>query len=232
MNFKPVAVRSKPPNLQLMKLLLPLLLALAAPAVRACETALVLAVDVSNSIDNFEYNIQTNGMAEALRDPLVLESLVAGQVALTVVQWSGPANQEVSIPWRRMQSDGDVFAMAQEAEDMSRAVIMANTAIGDTIQFVSALFADVPDCKRRVIDISGDGADNAGTLPEKQRRIAEQNGITINGLAIDPHGLSITNYYRTRVITRNGFVMTSRGHQSYAETLKEKIRREVAQVMF
>ncbi len=203
----------------------------AIPA-RACETALVLAIDVSNSIDNFEYNIQTDGLAEALRDPLVLESLVAGQVAVAVVQWSGPDNQELSIPWRRMQSDNDVFAMADAAENMPRAVIMANTAIGDTIEFASALFADVPDCKRKVIDISGDGADNAGSLPEQERRVAEKNGITINGLAIDPHGLSITNYYRTRVITRNGFVMTSRGHQSYAETLKEKIRREVAQVMF
>ncbi len=209
-----------------------MLLALAAPAARACETALVLAIDVSNSIDNFEYSIQAEGLAEALRDPLVLESLVAGQVAVTVVQWSGPNNQQISIPWRRMQSDADVFSMADEAETMPRAVIMANTAIGDTIEFASALFAEVPDCKRRVIDISGDGADNAGTLPENQRRVAERAGITINGLAIDPHGLSITNYYRMRVITRNGFVMTSRGHQSYAETLKEKIRREVAQVMF
>ncbi|MEO1238983.1 MAG: DUF1194 domain-containing protein [Pseudomonadota bacterium] len=199
---------------------------------RACETALVLAIDVSNSIDNFEYDIQATGLADALRDPLVMESLVTGRVALAVVQWSGPKNQEVSIPWRHIASEADVLSMADEAETMPRAVIMANTAIGDTIAFASALFADVPECKRKVIDISGDGADNAGTVPEVQRRIAETQGITINGLAIDPNGIPITNYYRMRVITRNGFVMTARGHGSYAETLKEKIRREVAQVMF
>ena len=204
----------------------------AATPARACETALVLAIDVSNSIDTFEYTIQAEGLAEALRDPLVLESLVTSRVALTVVQWSGPSDQQVSIPWRRIETDEDVLAMADEAEAMPRAVIMANTAIGDTIEFASALFAEVPDCKRKVIDISGDGADNAGTVPEAQRRIAEGRGITINGLAIDPHGLSITNYYRLKVITRNGFVMTAHGHQSYAQTLKEKIRREVAQVMF
>ncbi|MEL7104764.1 MAG: DUF1194 domain-containing protein [Pseudomonadota bacterium] len=203
-----------------------------APVARACETALVLAIDVSNSIDNFEYDIQAKGLAEALRDPLVLESLVTGKVALTVVQWSGPKNQEISIPWRRIGSDADVLAMADEAEAMPRAIIMANTAIGDTIAFASDLFADVPECKRKVIDISGDGADNAGTVPEAQRRIAEAQGITINGLAIDPNGVPITNYYRMRVITRNGFVMTARGHGAYADTLKEKIRREVAQVMF
>ena len=81
---------------------------------------------------------------------------------------------------------------------------------------------NVPDCARRVIDISGDGDDNAGTRPEAERLFAERQGITINALAIESLGLSITNYYRQRVITRDGFVMTSRGHSTYAETLKEK----------
>jgi len=204
---------------------------LPAPA-RACETALILAIDVSNSIDSGEYRIQAEGMADALLDPLVMEALVRGRVALMVVQWSGVGDQVVSVPWRRMTSDADVGAVAAEARAMRRAITLSNTAVGDLVRFARAQFADVPDCARRVIDISGDGDDNAGTRPEAERLFAERQGITINALAIESLGLSITNYYRQRVITRDGFVMTSRGHSTYAETLKEKIRREVAQVMF
>jgi len=209
-----------------------LALCLASANVRACETALVLAIDVSNSIDSGEYRIQAEGIAEALLDPLVMESLVTGQVALTVVQWSGVGNQVVSVPWRRMNTDDDVRAVAAEARGMRRAIIMSNTAVGDLIRFARGQFAAVADCNRRVIDISGDGDDNAGTVPEAERLLAERDGVTINALAIESLGLSITNYYRLRVITRNGFVMTARGHSTYAEVLKEKIRREVAQVMF
>ena len=207
-------------------------LGLAAAPARSCETALVLAIDVSNSIDSGEYRIQAEGMADALLDPLVMESLVTGRVALTVIQWSGVGNQVISVPWRRMHDEAAVRAIAEEARAMRRAIIMSNTAVGDLVRFARARFADVPDCKRKVIDISGDGDDNAGTVPEAERLLAERDNVTINALAIESLGLSITNYYRQKVITRNGFVMTARGHSTYAETLKEKIRREVAQVMF
>ncbi|MDJ1007447.1 MAG: DUF1194 domain-containing protein [Paracoccaceae bacterium] len=209
-----------------------LAITLATGTARACDTALILAIDVSNSIDSGEYRIQAEGLAEALLDPLVREALVSGQVALTVIQWSGVGNQVVSIPWRRIAADADVLAIAEEARRMQRAIIMSNTAVGDLVRFARTQFAAVPDCARKVIDISGDGDDNAGTLPEAERLLAERDGVTINALAIESLGLSITNYYRLKVITRNGFVMTARGHSTYAETLKEKIRREVAKVMF
>jgi Ca-activated chloride channel family protein len=198
----------------------------------SCATALVLAIDVSNSIDAGEYRIQTDGLADAVIDPAVREALVSGKVALTVVQWSGRGSQQVVFPWTRMNTDADVDALSQAAREMKRVFIMSDTAVGDVIRFSLPLFAEVPDCGRKVIDISGDGTDNAGTDPQSARRQAEDANVQINGLAIESMGLSITNFFRRHVITRNGFVMTSRGHQSYAETLKRKIRREVSQVMF
>ena len=198
----------------------------------ACTTALVLAIDVSNSIDPGEYRIQTDGLADALLDNEVREALVRGSVALSVVQWSGIDSQEVTFPWTRMASDADVVALSERARLMPRAFIMSDTAVGDIIRFASAQFDQVADCARKVVDISGDGTDNAGTDPAAARRRAEDAGIQINGLAIEGMGLSITNFYRRKVITRDGFVMTSRGHSTYAETLKKKIRREVSQVMF
>ena len=207
------------------------LLALAAPA-RACSVALLLAIDVSNSVDPGEYRIQTDGLALALRDPQVREALVQGEVAVSVVQWSGRTRQEVTFPWTRIRTDADVEALALRAERMSRAFVMSDTAVGDLIRFATNSFGEVGDCEKRVIDISGDGTDNAGTDPASARRAAEAQGIVINGLAIEGIGVSITNFYSRHVITRGGFVMTARGHTTYAETLKRKIRREVSRVMF
>ncbi|MEM1065926.1 MAG: DUF1194 domain-containing protein [Pseudomonadota bacterium] len=199
---------------------------------RACSTALVLAIDVSNSIDTGEYRIQADGLADALLDPEIREALIAGEVALTVIQWSGRGRQEVSIPWAQMRTPGDIDAFSSQARALPRAFIMSDTAVGDIIRFSVNQFSAAPNCARQVIDISGDGTDNAGTDPQRARLEAERRGIQINALAIEGLGVSITNFFRRHVITRDGFVLTSRGHTAYAETLRRKIKREVTQVMF
>jgi Ca-activated chloride channel family protein len=214
-----------------MAIALALALLAAAPA-SACATALILAIDVSNSIDDGEYLIQSEGLAAALEDPAIAEELVRGRIALSVIQWSGVDRQQVSIPWRRMTTPADVRAFSLEARAMPRAFVMSDTAVGALIAAALAHFAPVPDCKRRVIDISGDGSDNAGTDPTAGRRAAEAQGVQINALAIESLGVAITNFYRNRVITRDGFVMTARGHTTYAETLRRKILREVAAALY
>lgn len=221
-----------------LSLLVLLLVSLAAPplpraqGVGSCSVALLLAIDVSNSIDAGEYRIQANGLADALLDPEVREALVLGGVTLAVVQWSGLGQQVLSFDWRQMRSDADVLSLAAEARQMERAIFNSDTAIGDMIRYGLRQFSRVDDCNRWVIDVSGDGDENAGTDVAAARRAAERLGVQINGLAIENMGVPVTNYYRLRVITRDGFVMTSRGHASYAETLIAKLRREVAQVMF
>lgn len=203
-----------------------------APAVQACQTALLLAIDVSQSIDAAEYRFQTEGLADALADAEIAEALVRGRMALAVMQWSGRDAQQISIPWTRMHTPADLALFADRARGMPRAYIMSNTAVGEALSTAMAQFADVPDCARKVIDVSGDGPDNAGTDPRGARRTAERAGIEINGLAIESLGLSITTYFKRSVITRGGFVMTARGYRDYARTLREKIRRETAQIMF
>ena len=155
-----------------------------------------------------------------------------GEVALSVIQWSGTAMQEVSVPWRRMRTPEDVRALSREARDLRRAFVMSDTAVGTFIDFALGQFGPVADCRRRVIDISGDGPDNAGTDPTAARRAAERAGVQINALAIEGIGVAITNFYRNRVITRDGFVMTAQGHSTYAETLRRKILREVSAPLF
>lgn len=96
----------------------------------ACDTALLLTIDVSNSIDIGEYELQTSGMADALLDRDIMEALVQGQSALAVIQWSGVERQVVSIPWTHIRTEADVRALAANARTMPRAFVMSDTAPG------------------------------------------------------------------------------------------------------
>lgn len=206
-------------------------LCLAAPA-PACETALLLAMDVSNSVDTGEYKIQSEGLALALADPEIASILVQDRVAIAVLQWAGQDRQHLSIGWTQIRNDSDVAELAARAVSMERAFILSDTAPGSALHGAIDSFATAPDCKRRVIDVSGDGTPNSGSPTAGARTRAEREGITVNGLAIEApgHGVAITNFYSRSLITRNGFVITSRGHRAFAETLRRKMLREVSRV--
>jgi Ca-activated chloride channel homolog len=208
---------------------LALLACLSTHPALACETALLLSIDVSGSIDTGDYRLQTDGLAAALADPEVAEALVAGQVALAVVQWSGTAEQALVLPWHRMLTEDDVTRFAARAADVPRSFEGSDTAVGQGLRFATAQFTAVPDCRRKVIDISGDGQENAGFTDSKARREAIAAGLMINAIAIEEPGeaIPITTYYRNWIITPGGFVVTARGLQDYAGTLRLKLLREL-----
>ena len=194
----------------------------------ACDVALVLGVDVSHSIDNGEYAFQIGGMADALTDPVIASALVEQEAMVAVVQWSGAEEQEVSIPWTRLATGGDVKALSQRMRTLQRPWEESNTAVGAAIQEMTRLFKEVPHCARRVIDFSGDGVNNAGPPPPEPRQRAIAAGITINGLAIDRIGLSVTQYYKGHLITgRDAFVVTARGYRDYPRAIRMKLFREL-----
>ena len=200
----------------------------AFPA-KSCETALVLSIDVSGSIDSADYQLQIGGLASALTDPEVAEALVRGQVALAVVQWSGAGQQTLSLPWQRMLTPDAVTRFAIRVAAMPRAFKGSDTAVGEGMRFARAQFAAVPDCLRHVIDVSGDGQENAGFTDAKARSEAVAVGVMVNAIAIEEPGPAspITSYYRNLIITPGGFVVTARGLQDYAETLRLKLLREL-----
>jgi Ca-activated chloride channel family protein len=211
-------------------LALSLILPAAAPA---CETALLLAIDISGSIDAGEYALQVQGLADALEDAAIREELLRGQVALAVVQWSGVGRQALVLPWRRMLSPAEIDRFAAAARALPRAFTASDTAVGEAIAFAAAQFAAVSDCRRRVIDISGDGPENAGFTVGRERRTAERAGIEINAVAIEDMGASapISAFYRRWVITRGGFVITARGLADYPRAIREKLLRELSRVI-
>ena len=196
----------------------------------ACETALVLSVDVSGSIDAADYRLQVDGLASALADPAVAEALVRDQVALAVVQWSGPDQQALVLDWQRMLTPAAVTAFAARAAAMPRDFSGSDTAVGQGLSFALDRFSAVPDCQRRVVDISGDGPENAGFTDARARAEAQALGVTVNAIAIEEPGPAapVTSYYRAWVITPGGFVMTARGLGDYAATLRLKLLRELA----
>ncbi|MCE6959068.1 DUF1194 domain-containing protein [Cereibacter sphaeroides] len=205
-----------------------LALVVAAPA-RACDTALLLAIDISGSIDRGEYALQTEGLAAALADGAVTDSLLAGQSALAVVQWSGVGRQVLALPWRRMLAPGDVQDFAEAVRALPRAFVASDTAVGGAITFSLGRFDAVADCRRRVIDISGDGAENAGFTVASARREAERAGVEINAIAIEDMGASkpITAFYERWAVTRGGFVVTARGLGDYRRAMRAKLLREL-----
>ncbi|MBB5721473.1 Ca-activated chloride channel family protein [Loktanella ponticola] len=202
----------------------------AAPAF-ACDTALVLSIDVSNSVDPAEYRLQVDGMADALLDPEIVDAMVAGYVAIAVMQWSGQDRQETSIAWRQIRSALDAERLSVDARLIPRAFVLSDTAPAEAMYYAVDLFHSAPDCKRRVIDISGDGTANAGADPARARQFAQRNGITINGIAIESMGVAITSFFQRQIITRDGFVITARTHREYPDAIRRKIIRELSQAL-
>lgn len=205
------------------------LLALWPFSAKACETALLLAIDVSGSIDAAEYQLQIDGLALALQDGQVQDALISGQSALAVVQWSGFDQQALVLDWARMETAQDIAAMAATVHSLPRAFDGSQTAVGQAIRFSLAQFEGLNDCQRRVIDISGDGPENIGHTVTPARQEAMAAKATINAIAIEDAGaqVAITNFYRKWVITPAGFVITARGLEDYPRAMREKLLREL-----
>ena len=217
-----------------LSLVLWLTLTVAAAPVRACDAALLFAIDVSGSVNPLEFRLQVDGLALALRDPIIADALEAGEVALAVMQWSGLYQQEMTIPWTRMVTPEGIAGFADTVQGMRRAYDGSDTAVGELIVTASRQFDDgVADCRRRIIDISGDGQTNVGRPSGPARNAAHRAGIEINAVAIEMggRGRPVTEYFRRHVITPGGFVMTARTHADYPDTLRAKIFRELVRPM-
>lgn len=195
---------------------------------KACEVALALTVDISGSVDREEYALQMNGLAGALRDATVADALVERKAALILVQWTGTSRQVVSVPWARMNDLAAVEKMAKRIETSPREWRNFSTAIGDALTFTSSQFSQVTDCKRKVIDVSGDGYSNEGVEPLALRQHLVDDGFTINGLAIEGSSDNLTSYYRDHVIAGpRSFVMTANTFDEYPKRIKQKLFKEV-----
>jgi len=207
---------------------LPVLAALTPGPARACELALVLAVDVSGSVDPREYRLQMQGLADALRDPLIGEALVQAQAQVALVQWSGKSRQALSQPWTAIPDFITLEGFARAVEGTPRRWRNFSTAIGELLTYALPMFDAVPACRRRVVDVSGDGPSNEGVAPAALRGRLDQAGITVNAIAIEASEADLAAYFFEHVIHGPGaFVVYADSFDDYPRQIRKKLLREV-----
>ncbi|MBK1661615.1 DUF1194 domain-containing protein [Paracraurococcus ruber] len=204
------------------------------------DLLLVLAVDVSRSVDEDEAVLQRQGYQAGLTDPEVLAAIAGGMIGaigVAYVEWSGAEFQQLVVPWTRIASRADAEAWAAALGRAPRASY-GWTSISAALDYSCQLLAAAPwEAVRRVIDISGDGVNNSGPPVEEARDRAVAAGITINGLPIlndrptfgqlVPQPLDA--YFRESVIGGNGaFLIAVEDFASFATALRRKLILEIA----
>ena len=200
--------------------------------VPSVDVELVIAVDVSYSMDLDELAVQREGYAEAIQSKEFLQALKAlpnGKVSVTYFEWAASNDQKIIIPWRVI--DGPETADAVAEEILKTPVRRASrTSISGAIYFAMPLFDEDPyHGLRRVIDISGDGMANFGSPPAQARDHIVAAGITINGLVIPPDEPWLADYYRHNVIGGpSAFVVVARTFHHFADAIERKLVEEVA----
>jgi hypothetical protein len=216
----------------------------AATAGDDVDLLLVLAADVSRSIDAAKFQLQRDGYAAAVSDPRVLDTIRSGRtgrIGLTFIEWSGVGAQRVVIGWTAI---GDAAAAKEFGDRLLEAPrsFADRTSISGAIEFALDQLSHAPfTAARRIIDISGDGTNNAGRDVGALRDEAIAKGVTINGLVIlsdnpmawnpdhtNPPG-GLDNYYRNNVIGGQGaFVMVAKDFDSFGQAMIGKLIAEVA----
>ena len=211
-----------------------------ASALDSVDVELILAVDVSLSMSPEELEIQRHGYAAALIHPNVIEAIeqgVNGRIAVTYVEWAGQTSQRVVVPWTVIGSleDAEAFVSRLGANPPSSA---RRTSIASALLFAADLFAEGEyRGVRRVVDVSGDGANNQGPAVDVARDAVIAQGITINGLPLMTSGRmrsvfdinDLDVYYTNCVIGGPGsFMIPVNDWSQFPEAVRRKLVLELA----
>ncbi len=195
-----------------------------------CRLALVLALDVSSSVDAEEYILQRDGLAAALGDPLIRSAILDGDghVAMAIFEWSGRRQSTMVSGWTVLTDNAAIDDLIQTLVTSPRSHTRFPTAMGYALGYGATLLSRGPDCDRQVIDLSGDGENNDGFSPQLAYRNFPFSGVTVNGLAVLGGSDDVVDYFQREV--RHGFgafVETSLGYQGYREAMTRKLFREL-----
>jgi hypothetical protein len=200
------------------------------------DLELVLAADISPSMDEDEQRFQRDGYVAAFRHPEIIEAIKTGshkRIAVTYVEWAGESFQRIVVPWTSI--DGAGIAL-EFAEKLAAAPIEQahRTSISGALIYAIGLFEGNNYQGRRVIDISGDGTNNQGVPVEFARDAAVQRGITINGLPLLPKPgsyddyfamVDLQEYFEDCVIGGSGaFIIPVRNHSEFVPALRRMLR--------
>lgn len=220
-----------------------LLLLLAAPADGSCRLSLAMGLDVSGSVDQREYRLQTDGLAAALISPAVRAQILENPGApiwIMVYEWAGSGFFRELSGWREMKSERDLLDLAAHLRAQVRKPGSTSTAIGRAMAHGAGKLNSGPPCWQRTLDLSSDGKNNDGTPPEIMRKRPSLAGITVNALVIGSDAskgrderqmevMELTAYFRRRVIHGPGaFTEVALGFEDFERAMTKKLLRETA----
>ncbi|MDQ8697441.1 DUF1194 domain-containing protein [Hyphomicrobium sp. LHD-15] len=223
------------------------LLPLQARAETLVDVELVIAADVSISMDREEKRLQQEGFARALRDPEIVRAIQGGslgRIAVVYFEWGGEKQQRVVVPWTLIDGAASAHRFAERLERRSPAKFLRGTSLSSALEKAEELLRQSGfSGARRVVNISGDGMNNKGPEIEPIRRALIGSGVTINGLPIVYKGLlegviegpdtnadpkSLIGYFEDHVIGGPyAFVEPVVAMQNYAEAIHRKLLREI-----
>lgn len=196
------------------------------------DLVLVLALDVSDSVNRHEFELQRTGLVRAFRHPDLVAAIQGGRtgrIAVSVVQWSGFQDQTVTVPWLVVSDKASADAFAGRIAEMPRSYPNGYTHIAGAIEYATGLIRAAPFMARRsVVDISGDGENNVNLPPNAARDAAVRAGVTVNGLAIVNESKYLVGYYKRNVIGGPGaFVVKADNYENYIDAILRKLLREI-----
>jgi len=204
------------------------------------DVALVLAVDVSRSIDEDEAMLQREGYCDAITDPAVLAAIrggMIGAIGLIYIEWAGIEYQRTVLPWTRIATEAEARHWSESLARAPRASLSWTSISGAIIHSRRELAACPFEATRRVIDVSGDGLNNSGPMVDVVRDEAVAEGIVINGLPImndrptfgRPPPANLDLYFRDHVIGGPGaFYIVAEDFNSFGQAVRRKLIREIA----
>ena len=197
------------------------------------DMALVLAIDVSGSIDDYHFDLQREGIARALESEGVAAALSNGlnqTIEIAVLEWA--EEQHLLVPWTVLRGRDGVEALAARIRGANRSWLHTKTDPGGGIAAAEQLFAAKPlAALRRVIDVSGDGCQNTGEVATADARdAAVSDGLTVNGLPItSDDNPGIEDWYRGNVIGGPGaFLVVADSYDAFATAFRHKLVLEIA----
>ncbi len=199
------------------------------------DTALIVSVDVSNSVDEARYKLQMEGIAQALEDPTVIDAILGGPqggILFSMVTWAD--RPRVAIPWQRLASREEAAAVAKKVRTLPRQTGEFTCVTGMLRNISDKVVPQIPaKASRIIVDVSGDGRENCNpTEPiEAVRDELVASGVTINGLPIleGDEGPVLENWYREHVMAGPGsFVLPADGFKDFGRAIRQKFVIEVS----
>lgn len=202
-------------------------------AALACALELILAVDISGSIDQNEFALQTEGMATAFETPELAEAIVHqdGGIYVILTQWSGATRQRQVTAWHHLTGPESMAKFADAIRQGGRNWRNYSTAIGEALFHAMKTGETSPvECKRRVVDVSGDGVSNEGRAPRAMADALAALGYTVNGLVIRGDSPDPVKYYEINVLAGpQSFLEIAEDFEDYPRAILRKLLKEIEQ---